>query len=102
MSFEKLIRDGMVAVVHSHGWSGWHTYNLEHEGLVFDREIAELVIAGDNDGALAVASRKYPGAYVDRQELTVTWVPQGSDFEIEEYDGCESVHVIGSRKYLKA
>ena len=90
---EKVIRDGMVAVLYSPGYgAGWHTWN---EGVdVFD---AEMVAAIDDKPTLyAIAKRKYPDAYDgELRDLKIFWVPQGARFEIHEYDGSESVRVLG-------
>lgn len=94
---EKLERDGNVAVLYSPGFgAGWYSWNSEREGLLFDREIVEAVLAGDNKRAAQIAERKYPNIYAGGADgLTVEWVPKGSRFEIAEYDGSESVRVFG-------
>lgn len=96
MSFEKVERAGNVAVLYSPGYgAGWYSWNSEQEGLLFDKEIVEAVLAKDNDKAVAIAERKYPGTYVGGGDnLEVYWVPKGQRFEIHEYDGNESVRVF--------
>ena len=93
--FKKLVRDGKVAVVHSYdfgaGWSTWCYDREQAAGLVFDADIAEKVLAGDEDGAKDVARLKYPAAFVSGQTLRVAWVPEGEVFDVTEYDGAESV-----------
>jgi hypothetical protein len=98
MAYEKMYRDNEVAVLYSRGFgAGWYTWNTDHEGLVFDRELVELVLAGKNNEAAALAEKKYgPDIYVGGADgLTVTWLPKGTRFEINEYDGRESVRVLG-------
>jgi hypothetical protein len=75
IAYEKLKRDGKVAVMYSPGFgAGWSTWN-DHEGLVFDREIAEAVLAGDKNSAAKIAERKYPDAYLGGLcDLEVAWV----------------------------
>lgn len=103
---KKLERDGMVAVLYSPdfggGWVSWN--NTEHaETLAFDAEIVQAVLDGDNDEAAVIAARKCPGIYTGgSRDLKVKWLPKGTQFEINEYDGNESIHVIGSKKYLVA
>jgi len=102
--FEKLKRDGQVAVIYSPGFgAGWWTWNRNHEGLVFDKDIAEAVIAKDLSKAANIVAAKYPDTYLGGlDDLEVIWVDEGSQFEIDEYDGSESVHVIGHRVYFTA
>ena len=102
---EKYERDGKVAVLISTGYgAGWSTWNGEHaEALTFDRDIVEAVLAGDIAEAIAIAKAKYPdGYYGGASDLAVMWLDKGAQFEIEEYDGSESLHVIGSRVYMTA
>lgn len=93
---EKLERDGKVAVLVSPGYgAGWSTWNSE-PASVFDPEMAEAVLAGDNARAETIARRKYPDAYTGGVgQLTVQWVAKGDRFEINEYDGSESLRVFG-------
>ena len=32
-------------------------------------------------------------------DLEIEWIEEGTKFEVEEYDGYESIHIIGSRSY---
>lgn len=97
MKFEKLVRDGQVAVLYSPGFgAGWYSWNTDHPGIAFDREIVEAVLAGKRDEAMEIAERKYPDSYTGGGgSLEIEWVPQGSRFIVDEYDGSESVTVLG-------
>ena len=101
MNYEKLRRDGDVAVLISPGFgAGWYTWNTEHEGLLFDKDLVEAVLANDREKAAQIAADKYPGCYTGgARDLNVEWVPEGARFEVEEYDGNESLHIIGNRNY---
>jgi len=101
---EKYIKDGKVAVLYSPGWgAGWYTWNQDYPDIIFDREIVEAVLDGDNEKARTIAERKYPQVYSrGARDLQIEWLEPGTLFEIEEYDGNESIHVIGSRTYLEA
>jgi hypothetical protein len=95
--FEKLEKDGNVAVLYSPGYgAGWYSWNSEHKGILFDKEIAQAVLDGDRAKAVQIAAKKYPEIYTGGgDDLAVEWVPKGSRFEIHEYDGNESVRVFG-------
>ena len=99
---EKVVRDGYVAVIISHGygagWSTWH-YGPNRETLVFHPKLVELIESEQHntDTVLAVlkellseeeAEDIYLGGVED---LTIEWVPKGTKFKIEEYDGSEYI-----------
>jgi hypothetical protein len=96
---EKVIRDGKVAVLISAGWgSGWYTWN-GHEEMIFHPKLIELVESNTHDdlnmeAALIeilgeeVGKSIYLGGVMD---LSITWIPEGTKFKIEEYDGSEYV-----------
>jgi hypothetical protein len=88
----KVVRDGKVAVLYSPGYgAGWYSWNSD-EDLLFDPEIVAAVEAGDLAKAEAIAGRKYPDAYLGgAEQLRIEWIPQGTAFEIHEYDGSESI-----------
>jgi len=95
---EKFIKDGQVAVVYSPGYgAGWYTWNQEHGAeLVFDPGIVDLVLARKAGKSLkeleAYMTLKYPDAYLGgARTLEVKWVPVGTRFRINEYDGNETV-----------
>jgi len=103
---EKIERDGKIAVLVSPGFgAGWSTWaeQDQREALCMDSEIVQAVIDGDISKAVKIARKKcgdfYEGGAGD---LVVDWVPKGAAFEINEYDGSESLHIIGDRKYLVA
>lgn len=102
-AWEKLRKNGRVAVLYSPGYgAGWYTWNADYEGLIFDREIVEAVLTGDIKYAKSIAAKKYPSAYLGADQLEVTWILEGQAFEINEYDGNESIHIIGECDYLIA
>lgn len=102
---EKVEKDGKVAVLVSRGFgSGWSSWVSEHaETLCMDAEIVQAVLDGDTAKAVEIAHAKC-GEFYDggSNGLEVEWVPKGTVFEIEEYDGSETLHVIGSRYYMVA
>lgn len=105
MQYEKHVNEqGQVAVLYSPGYgAGWYTWNTKHRGLVFDKEIVIAIECGNRELAAEIAERKYPGCFTGGvRELCVEWLSPGTIFEIEEYDGSESIHIIGSREYFQA
>lgn len=102
---QKVERDGMVGVLVSPGYgAGWSTWNSEHrETLCMDAEIVQAVLDGNKSKAVEIAHQKCGEIYCGgADDLTVEWVNKGAAFEIDEYDGRESLHVIGDHGYLVA
>lgn len=91
---DKLIRDGKVAVVYSPGYgAGWSTWNDEHTTFcLFDRHLAELVLAKRMGDALAYVEARELNLYTGGlHDAKVGWVPQGTPFHIDEHDGSERI-----------
>lgn len=97
MIAKKLIRDGKVAVLYSRGYgAGWYSWNTGISQCLFEPEIVEAVEAGDRDRAVEIAERMWPDGYWGGADgLQIEWLPVGTRFEISEYDGAESVRVLG-------
>ena len=105
----KLIQDGRVAVIYSPGFgAGWSTWNTEYgEELLFDPGLADLII---NQGPwdqveayVAYITLKYPDAYQGGvRSLEVKWVPEGTQFRIEEHDGSERVVLFDEDDWITA
>ncbi len=93
----KLIRDGQVAVLVSYGFgAGWSTWN-DDEDMVFNERLALAVLGESGEDPLSVAEEEYPDAYHGGvEDLKVEWLPVGTAFRINEYDGSESLQVMGS------
>jgi hypothetical protein len=106
MTYEKMVKDGKVAVLYTPGYgAGWYSWNTDMEWMLFDREIVEAVLAGDTTNAAALAVQKGGGEDVcvlGADNLMVKWVSVGAQFEVNECNGYESIHVIGERTYLVA
>lgn len=93
----KVIRDGEVAVLVSGGYgAGWSTWNYEFPECLFDPEIVELIEQEKSPQEIAdFALQKYGENFYTggADGLYVYWVPQGSEFLIDEYDGSESLQL---------
>jgi hypothetical protein len=105
---EKVIRDGKVAILISGGFgAGWYSWNdSEHKELLFHPKLVEMVEENrtdeiteewveDNLGIKNV----YCGGVDD---LSIRWVPIGSRFFVDEYDGSESLIIIDTIDYIVA
>jgi hypothetical protein len=107
---DKLIKDGMVAVLYSPGFgAGWSTWSGSDSGtssaeaMMFDRDLAEVTLAGDLDKMFAIAKAKWPDEYHGGlDDLRVKWVPVGAQFIIHEYDGSESVVLMDDIQFRTA
>lgn len=95
MKVNKLVKDGLVAVIVSPGFgAGWSTWNSEsEERMIFDPILAQMILDGKTIEDLELyAKDKYPEAYLGGlSDAEVEWVPVGSRFTINEYDGNESL-----------
>lgn len=91
---EKVIRDGKVAVLISHGFgAGWYSWNRNEQLLLFSPKIVEMVEQGKADQIdedwvkenLGIEDVYCGGA----SDLKIHWLPVGTSFRVEEYDGSE-------------
>jgi len=102
---EKVVRDGMVAVLVSPGYgAGWYSWHGITE-LLFDPIIVDMVQTDRRDDITPYVKEKYPeeDPYCDGAlNLVIKWVPVGAQFRIDEYDGAESVILASKEKWLTA
>jgi hypothetical protein len=110
---EKLIEDGMVAVLCSPGYgTGWSTWSSDDEVstfVLFDRRLVNMARAGatadDVGGFLARIFEGdddydfYVGGWHD---IEIVWVPVGQKFRVREYDGSESIRFYDPNDYYTA
>ena len=105
VTFEKFVQDGEVAVLYSPGygagWSTWADSDAE-EAMIFDRDIVQAVLDGDNERAGEIAVLKYDAYVGGARSLKVKFVPEGVLFRIDEYDGNESVEFLNETNFYKA
>lgn len=85
-----------MAVLISPGYgAGWSTWNPQYPDMMFDPQIADLVINHDGSDLMArvrvMAELKYPDACLSCDRLMVWWVSPGERFMIKEYDGDETL-----------
>ncbi len=104
---KKVIRNGLVAVLYSPGfgagWSTWSTVNGHGHELVFDPNVVALVEDRDNGKITNEQLVQLVESYCERKygknevycggvdDLQIEWIPEGTQFKINEYDGSESI-----------
>jgi hypothetical protein len=102
---EKVIRDGKVAVVFSPGHgAGWYTWNKDLPEIIFDPNIVHYVELEDWDSLRAHMELKYPDVYMSEYslDLAIMWLPEGTEFKIDEYDGAETIVLRKRVEWLMA
>ena len=92
---DKVVRDGKVAVLYSPGFgAGWSTWGGDGPFMVFDPGLVDLRERNANsDDVEAYILTKFPDApYLGGwEDVQIEWLPEGTAFDIEEYDGSESI-----------
>lgn len=100
---EKVIRDGLVAVCYSPGFgAGWSTWadDGQRETMLFHPKIVKWV-EDKNEGRIpyealtsileelfGADNTPYDGG---ARDLEIEWLPAGTSFQIDEYDGHETI-----------
>lgn len=96
---ETLVKDGQMAVAVSPGYgAGWSTWNYEE--LAYDKRVIELILAyqdrriSEEDLGNQLETLGYHNVYLGGlYQVQIMWVPLGTIFRIDEYDGLESVEM---------
>jgi hypothetical protein len=90
---ERVVRDGYVAVLYSPGYgAGWYSWHGIPE-LIFDPVVVEMVgNQASEEIIIKYCKERWPDSYFSGAEgLTISWIREGEQFVIEEYDGAESI-----------
>lgn len=102
---DKVVRDGKVAVLYSPGYgAGWYSWH-DQKNLLFDPNIVKMVEDNEKERIPEYIKDLYGDEYIcilGARDLQIEWVPIGTAFEIDEYDGAESVRFIGDIDYIVA
>jgi len=100
---EKLERDGKVAVLYSPGYgAGWYTWGGD-ERMIFDPRIVQAVLDEDRKRAIEIVAEIDKNIYTGgAEDLAVQWIEKGTQFKINEYDGNESIEIIGPSSFFIA
>ena len=98
---EKYIKDGKVAVAYSPGYgAGWSTWVSDDEladTLLFHPDIIHMILSNkqseiDTDWLVEHFGEEFKDVYCGGvSNLNIRWLPVGTQFRIDEYDGSESV-----------
>ena len=100
----KLVDNGKVAVLYSPGFgAGWSTWNQEVPEIMFDPAIVKFVETDQWAELNTYVGLKYPGLYTGgMKDLAIAWVPEGTLFKINEYDGSESIDLKENDNWIIA
>jgi hypothetical protein len=90
----KLVRDGKVAVLVSAGFgAGWYTWHHVPE-LLFDPDVVKMIELDWPHETIKTHCEKFYGKdyfYGGVVGLGIEWIPEGTKFRIDEYDGSETI-----------
>jgi hypothetical protein len=97
---EKIVRDGKVAVAVSGGYgAGWSTWNDINP---MDARLNQLFLDGKVDEVVRICYEENLGYAGGAENVEIEWVPVGTRFVIEEYDGSESLMTIDDFGWMNA
>ena len=108
---KKVNENDEVAVLVSPGYgAGWYSWNKDYLQLLFDPEIVDFVLECEKNNIVFCVKEieekfqcKYPNAYFGGADgLTVRWIKKGTQFEIREYDGNESIEYCYDGRWITA
>jgi hypothetical protein len=103
----KVVRDGLVGVIVSPGYgAGWSTWIPDNPDILFDGVVIDWILNGkraDQESQLeAYLESEYPDGYFSLGQLEVVWLPEGTQFRIDEYDGSETLVLASDQRWLTA
>lgn len=106
---KKVIRDGKVAVLVSHGfgagWSTWSNCHEQEEVCLFHPAFVAWVEGGKKGDIEEIATKITGDEYFScggADGLTIHWLPVGQQFRIDEYDGAETLVYLPNDDYHTA
>lgn len=96
VTVEKVERNGKVAVIVSPGFgAGWSTWADRQDAAVFAPDVVEWIEAGKPyDLTLRVKLGEKYGYTGGLDDVEITWLPKGTQFVIDEYDGSETLRIV--------
>lgn len=102
---DRVIRDGKVAVLISPGFgAGWSTWASDELAgrVLFDPAVVAWVESGKVGD---VPVDQYGDTYLytgGAGQLTIEWLPLGTQFRISEYDGSEHIVLASEEEWYTA
>jgi hypothetical protein len=90
---QKKTENGLVAVLYSPGFgAGWFTWHDIKE-LLFDPKVVDMVLEKTSAETIELYCKTVYGDhyYNGAEDLEVAWVPTGTEFIVEDFDGNESI-----------
>ena len=102
----RVVRNGQVAVLYSPGYgAGWSTWANEdiRKGVLFDPGAVDLVEQEKWDELQAFVALKYPEIYAGGlRDLQIWWLKEGTQFQVNEYDGNEHIETRDTVDWITA
>ena len=103
---DRVVRDGYVAVLYSPFYgAGWYTWHGILE-LVYDPVVVEMVKnESPAEAIVAYCEDQYPdhnSTFAGAEDLRISWIAEGEQFVIEEYDGAESIKFKSDFEWMTA
>jgi hypothetical protein len=102
---DKVVRDGNVAILitteYGTGWSSW----IDVEGIETDPGLVAMVESSTEPDVLETYCRDKWGTlyfYGGAENLSIVWVPEGTEYVITEYDGWEEIQLKNSIEWRTA
>ena len=100
---EKVIKDGKVGVLVSPGFgAGFLTWGAPIEAI-FNPTLIGLVENEKWQEAIDFVEETWDSIYTGGvEDLVVAWIPEGTKFQITEYDGSESIELLEDVNWITA
>jgi hypothetical protein len=100
---EKVIKDGKVGVLVSPGFgAGFLTWGAPEEAI-FNPTLIGLVENEKWQEAIDFVEENWDSIYTGGvEDLVVAWIPEGTKFQITEYDGSESIELLEDVNWITA
>jgi hypothetical protein len=101
---QKKTVDGKVAVLYSPDFgAGWYTWHNIVE-LLFDPKVVDMVLEKTSAETIELYCKTVYGDhyYAGSCDLEIAWVPSGTEFVIDDFDGNESITFKDKVRWLTA
>ena len=108
MSVKTLVENGKMAVAVSPGYGvGWSTWNEKE--LAYDKRVIELILMyqakdiTEDEFKEKLEMLGYHNTYCGGlDQICIQWIPFGSTFRIDEYDGYEIIQTLEDMHLITA